>query len=534
MHRNRYLLIVDALGILIAVLAALNRVPVLWEPIHMYDEGLLLSISNLVLRGGVVFRDVYSNYPPGIYLLIAAIWTVTGASVMAAHVLALCLHIGIALLAGRLAGRMVTRPICWLTVGVVLGWIRALELIPFAWLAALFVLLLAVELILRAVRSNSRRDWILAGVAFAAVSYFRHDLFVYALPGFLGLFLVPASWARWLGIEAPLRSWPARWWLASAALTLAVLWVPLLIVAGIRPVARDLLIDAAKYVAPARAMAIPRLLTMVPTPLGIRLPIFMVGRFEGAVVLALAAPVIALALFFLLRWRRAIAGALAVLFMGLVSLAILPQLLGRTDPNHALYCMAPGAALSYAMFEVVGRLFRWKPVGLLIVCAASLVLAYPVYPRVWPIPATLVRPLDPQRSLGLARLGSIGEATPQLAASRRAVLQFVRENSGGRDAVYFGTETHAHVDVNESELYFLADRRPGTRYINFDPGVVDRGEIQAQMIQQLEHNQVRVVVISSRIPAPAVRAGSRLLDDYLAQHFVEVRRIGSYSLRLRR
>lgn len=534
MHRNRLLLIIDALGVAIAVLAVLNRLPVLWEPIHMYDEGLLLSISNFVRQGGVVFRDVYSNYPPGIYLLIAGIWAVTGVSVLATHVLALCLHLGIALMAGRLAGRVVGRPICLLPAGVVLGWIRALELIPFAWLAGLLVLLVAVELALAAVKSNRRRTWILAGVAFAAVSYFRHDLFVYASPGFLVLFLLPASWTRWLGIEAPLRARPAIWCLASAAVALVVLWVPLLIVAGVGPVAGDLLLDAAKYVAPARARPMPPLFKMAPTSLGVSVPYFLRFRFEGGVMLTLAAPGLAALLFVVLRRLRRPEGALAALFMALVSLALLPQLLGRTDPNHALYCLAPGVALSYAVFEVAGRLIRWKVVGLVLVAACSAVLANPVHPRVWPIPKLLVLPPDPARALGLPRLGSINEHNAGLAANRRDLIRFVHEHSGAGDFVYFGNHVHDRVDVNESELYFLTDRRPGTRYVNFDPGLVNRAEVQRAMIEQLERNRVRVVVLSSRPPVPGGPIGSRLLDDHLARHYPEVKKSGPYSMRLRR
>jgi hypothetical protein len=529
---------VEVLGIALFVLASINRIPVLWEPIHTYDEGLLLSISNLLLKGGAVFRDASSSYPPGIYLAIAALWKVFGVSVMAAHVLALVLHLGVALLTGRLAGRMVGRAMCWVPAGVVLGWIRALELIPFAWLAGLLMALFTVELTLRALASDRSRDWALAGVSFAAISFFRHDLFVYVSVGFLPLFALPRSWARRLGIDRPLRAPPALWGPGAAAIALAVFWIPVVAIAGVRPVLGDLLLDPIRHVAPARDMPLPVLFTLVPSSFGVHVPAFLIRRFEGAVMISLAAPVVALALFLWLR-RRAPARAVATLFLGLVGLATLPQLLGRTDPNHALYCLAPGVALCYALFETAGRWLGSKigsrvgatAASLAVIAAGVLLLANPVYPRVWPVPAVLVPTPDPLRSLALPRLGSITEAHRDYAGYRRHLIKFVQDNSGPGDAVFFGNQAHRGVDLNESELYFLVDRRPGTRHVNFDPNLVDRAPVQAEMIEELERNDVRVVVLSSRYSGYG--PGSPLLDDYLASRYHEVGHVGPYSLRLR-
>ncbi len=72
-----------------------------------YDEGILLSHTWVLLtQGGLPFRDFYTQYPPGIYVLLAAIWKVFGISVMADRILSEVLRVGIALLAGVTAGRL--------------------------------------------------------------------------------------------------------------------------------------------------------------------------------------------------------------------------------------------------------------------------------------------------------------------------------------------------------------------------------------------------------------------------------------------
>jgi hypothetical protein len=180
-RRHGFLLLVDGLGLTIFVLAFLNPLSVLRAPMHAYDEGLLLSIASFMRDGGFLFRDVYSSYPPGMYLLILCLWKLVGVSVLPLRVLGLVLHVGVAVLVGRLAGRALGRRMCWLPAGVSLAWIRALELIPFAWLAALLLLLCAAELAVTAVATGKRATWFWAGVVLAVVSWFRHDLFVYAV-----------------------------------------------------------------------------------------------------------------------------------------------------------------------------------------------------------------------------------------------------------------------------------------------------------------------------------------------------------------
>src|SRR5688572_451659 len=39
--------------------------------IGTYDEGVLLTNAHLLLRGELPYRDFYTNYPPGIFALLA-------------------------------------------------------------------------------------------------------------------------------------------------------------------------------------------------------------------------------------------------------------------------------------------------------------------------------------------------------------------------------------------------------------------------------------------------------------------------------
>src|SRR5262249_41661697 len=108
------------------------------KPIDSYDEGLILTDSNLLLMGEVPYRDFYSNYPPGIFLLVAGIWKIIGISVHSERAVGLAIHIGIAIASGMLAGRMAGRRFSFLAAGLVSVWTNVLSAIPYAWLAGLF------------------------------------------------------------------------------------------------------------------------------------------------------------------------------------------------------------------------------------------------------------------------------------------------------------------------------------------------------------------------------------------------------------
>jgi hypothetical protein len=119
--RHPIRLFLDAAGVLLLAFAAYFTILHLWEVISFYDEGILLTGAQLVSRGAVPYRDFYSNYPPGIFVLIAGLWELTGQKAIVLRYLALVIHFVLAVLAGRLAGRLSGRPFVPLGAALVLS-----------------------------------------------------------------------------------------------------------------------------------------------------------------------------------------------------------------------------------------------------------------------------------------------------------------------------------------------------------------------------------------------------------------------------
>jgi hypothetical protein len=93
-----------ALTASVGVAALAVQLPIFDRWLGVLDEGYLLAVSEEVLRGKVLYRDVYVDNPlPGAFYLVAGWFHLFGPSVWASRVLAVCLFTLFAMLVFRLA-----------------------------------------------------------------------------------------------------------------------------------------------------------------------------------------------------------------------------------------------------------------------------------------------------------------------------------------------------------------------------------------------------------------------------------------------
>jgi len=516
-------------GVGLSALALWATTRELWRPINVYDEGLLLTNANLLLHGGVPYRDFYSNYPPGAPLLFAGLWTLCGVSPLAPRVLGLLAHVAIAVLVGHLAARISGRRFVWIAAGLTLGWLRALFTLPYAWLLALATALAFVAFLGRAWDRRSRAGWLLAGATLGLVSTFRHDLFAYFA---LALGLVGALLAVFRRGGLDRRARPlAGSFAVGLALVLLAFWLPILALAGVQQVAADLYFDQVRYVMPARVLPmVPLFELTMDTALPFRTPAFLTRLEAGGIVLAFAGVGLAgLVLLFHSRLppdRLPIAAAVSAL-----ALAVLPQMLGRTDMIHAIFTVSPALILLCALLDrLAGR--RGSATALPLFAAVAVLLA-PPWPTLWP-PRLPLRP-TPDPAKALAR----GAPLPDRQVEpRRKVLAFIHRTTRPGDPIFVGLQDHRRILSNEVDLYYLADRPGATRYLQFDPNVVTRAKVQKEMIEELERRRPAVAILVDRRYIReenlSNRMGARLLDRYLRSRYAAVERAGPYLMLLRK
>jgi hypothetical protein len=187
--------------------------------------------------------------------------------------------------------------------------------------------------------------------------------------------------------------------------------------------------------------------------------VFFVRLFEGSVALTFAGPLLAIPVATVSKSdqdRRT-----AAVITGALSIAVMPQMLGRTEIVHSLYTVAPALTSAAALISASTR-------------------------KAWLVPIAL-------------------GAT------------FVQQSTSPGEAIFVGATQHQQVHANEMDLYFLADRPGARRYMQFDPNVINREDVQKEMIAQLETKQVRLVILSRRYMSnnennESQKRGSDLLD----------------------
>ncbi len=481
-------------------------------PLNDYDEGLILTNANLILAGAAPVRDFYSNYAPGIFLVVAGTWKLLGASIGLERLLGIAIHLALATLAGRIAGRIAGCRFSLLAAGLVLLWISPLQAVPFAWMAALAVACAGIELALAARERAGPWVIVLWGFSLGALGGLRQDLFVYVC-------LVLAGIAIGLKIArrpTPLDALGARagWALAGFAIPAVLVWGPTIARAGWGPVARDLYFDQVHYVLPARALPLPVLLGG------------LTDWYPGAAALALlGAP---LALWGLARATSwGVRDPAALILTGALAIAVLPQLLGRSDQEHCVYAVAPALTIAAALIEArAGRPHpTWLRMGPLL--AAALALWFPTR-SLAPSWESLRRLSYPGFSDHLASL-SAGDF-----AGREQVLALIARNTQPGEGIFVGNDQHQMVTWNDVSLYYLANRPGVTRYLQFDPGIVTRADVQQQMVRDLDRHRTRIAVLVQGGYRPeanrSAQPGSDVLDEYLRRNFHVLAESGPYTV----
>lgn len=199
------------------LLAALGllRAPSLAEPPWAADEGAYANIGRALHLGGVLYRTVWDNKPPGIYWLAAAV-TTGGASVLRLH-LALLVLVAAGTALVWVAGRRLAGPRVGLTAALLFAVLASLPTLGGDQLnaemaGAVFALAGMVLLVLRPAAGRGRA--VAAGAMLGAALLFKATFAADLLAGVA----VPALATRAAGRRPGRAEAATATWVAAGAL----------------------------------------------------------------------------------------------------------------------------------------------------------------------------------------------------------------------------------------------------------------------------------------------------------------------------
>lgn len=493
--------------------------------IGIYDEGCILQGAALMLTGAVPHRDFYTNYGPGQFAVVAALFKLFGTTALIGRVWdAAARAAAVALL---FAG---AKPLAGGRLAAVLG------AIAFAFLAALpnvygypvfpaLAAVLGAALLLRADGTPLRQMG--AGLCLGAATLFRLDIGVACLAA--GLIAVAgAAWlarrrgdvagmarvaAGWLAVVVPMMLWLA------AVGALPALWF-------------DVVAFPARNYARMRSLAFPGLREIAADP-------GLICVLVPPALCALALPAI---------WRAArrdavaAAGAIAPLLFTLVLYA---KGWVRISPVHVAAGFTMALLLLAQLARLAGRQLGWAAMPVLLACVAGSLgvagrrlagnLAWLAHDA-WVRPGDLAAGFDTCRPPpGFGR-----SACMVVPGARAQAIAFVQAHTRPDAAIFVGLPRHDRILANDVAFAFQAARRPATAWYDFNPGLQTSLPVQEAIIGDLRREDPPVAVIEDAFQTwrepndSGVSSGVFALDAAIAARFRPGGVFGPYAVLVKR
>jgi hypothetical protein len=462
-------------------------------PLDRFDEGLTLTKAALVANGLVPYRDFWTTYGPLDTLVLGAAFHVIAVDALVERLLAV---VSVLLFAGT-AYTLIT----------VIGVRGALRLLMTSLLAQIplsipafssavladLLLLGAFTAFLRGQLDDRRRWPLVAGALTALSSLARPEL-----GAALGVGLL-AGYALTVQLEG--RLGPLLAYASSASLGVALLWGPVILAAGPAPIYLQLVQSTVTVYAGARRI-----------PLG--------QGHEGPAV-AIMACAYALTWLWALRTlaRRSLAPAAvtAVVALLITGMLLFGWVWTRADGTHALTAWPPTGVLLVWLMHQRRRGLPLRPrveAAMSVVALAGLALV---------AGALAGRDLNVLTGPGVLPRATLVGARAWMPPDRlAAIIRRIDAEVPFGQPIFVGLRRNDLVLFNDTTLYFLSDRRPGTVYFEDLPAFSNQDAVQRTVICQLVRSHVSLAVLGpNAAPEPWNRSsqpGSTRLDTWLAAH----------------
>jgi hypothetical protein len=491
----------------VSLFFVLTAVRFMVAPLDRYDEGVTLTKAALTAAGQIPFRDYWITYGPLDTYILAAAFKAVAVNVMVERALGVVVLALLAVAAYAVTGRLGLRDGMRL---LLTGLISVVPISVPAFNSAFLANLVGVSAVLAFLYGldHDRKRWPLLTGALVGVASFSRPEFAIAL----GIGLCAGYAASGLtGQVLRTRLLP---YLLGAVGVGAGLWGAIVLMAGITPVWFDLVTYATSLYPQAR-----------------RIPF---GRGdEAAVVIVLGTAFALIWLWGLVRAYRVRSSAderarlTALLVSGVL---LFTWVRTRADGIHAMDAWPATAILLALLLE--RRSLRSTPPSrafqALVPVAGILMLSMAAGGLVY-------RDLSqPHAAAGVPRSGLSGERAWMPAAELAEVIRGIDAATPDGGPIWVGLQRNDLVTFNDTTLYFLSGRNPGTIYYEALPGLTNTEPGERTIACQLARAGVSLAVLGptsagepwnlSSVP------GSSFIDRWLAARTIARSQVGPYQL----
>lgn len=518
------LLVLALFAVSLACLAATMRADV-----NPYDEGLILVGATNLIAGEIPHRDFYTLYGPAQFALTAMGFKLFGTNILAGRLIDVLTKTLIVTVVYRLC-RDATNFIGALIVSLAtLVWLCTLGAHGYPLWFSLLLILVAIHLL---ARDGGIGRTFLAGVVAGLVFLFRYDIGIAAASTLaLVLFWRVAATSRG---ERQHFSGAVAATLVPFIIGASVCALPLLMFYAWTGTIQDLIFQVIEF--PAAAYRANR---------GLPFPLRHAPVSEYVVYL----PILVMGIYViasLQSWRagRSLHGGSPwmVHLAALLSVVMFLKGIVRVSALH----MSVSVILSLIVFTVIvtraisdRRSFTWVTVigsiALLLATITTLAAAGGALTgSIWRAAVTSRAPTPQDAGPHVDRAGMFAIPDDEARA-----IEYVRARTEPDEPIFVGTGRHDKIFVSDISFYFLAERQPATKWYDYNPGLQTTNVLQLEMVRELQHRNVRYVVLTSRFDnvmepnGSALSSGVHILDDDLKNEYSEVAVFGTYRILLR-
>ena len=534
----------------LAALASGNR------SVNLYDEGVIVTGATRVMAGEIIHRDFYANYGPAQFYVLAALFKLFGPSILVARIWGGLVKAGIAVAIYLLGKRVM--PSIWSLVSCVFSMVWLFYVDNAVWPAwpALLASIVSVLLLFRMFENGSVvRNASLSGVCVGVATLFRYDI------GFIvcvaeAAVLLPYSLVV-VGSTTRLRSVGRTFGAYCAGI--GAVCLPVAAALCIAGAAGDMLFDVVQF--PAHNYGATRSLPF-PLPLRGRRPSVDVEYIVYFPMMMLFGALIAAIPFnrsqssqpprFRTDSAESRRGMWELALLCAVMLSLIGKSLVRVGSTHMSLAIVPAMLILAGLLSANAR--RKVSIGFSIFLGAALLmsvnLTLSAYNMVSSRLVTNVSRVIEQKKSDIqpddvaqeradacrTQAGLERVACFKLAVDQEAAVHYIQENTTISDSIFVGLLQHERIFVNNVSFYFIANRRPATKWYHFDPGLQTSAPIQRLMIADLLRAQPKYIVLDSdwdgsREPnASAKSSGVKLLDDFIVKNYEHTAKFGSLTI----
>jgi hypothetical protein len=520
-----------------------------------YDEGLILVGAMRVAAGQVPHRDFYANYGPGQFYTLAWLFDLFGRSILVERIYDLALRAAIVTVTYGITAAYCRRWIAICTTIVCGFWLfsAGLPSIAYPIIPILLLTLVGSRLLLPIFRGEVRTWRMLAAGALAGlVALFRYDVgFALAFVHFCTITTAAFLWKR---KEDGFRVWKRSGLLPYLVGVIFVFLPPALLylaIAPIHPFLHDIILYPTKYYARARRLPFPGVRWRSLENMAVYLPIAVAALCLYSVITAKG------------RGETPATGTDSIgrsqswtgffVLFGLLSTVFYFKGIIRISIGQILLSLIPAVIALAVLYEyssrgdrVLHRIVQWT-------------MALSIFTATWSAlkevrvlylghESVLEEILSPPGPAFLrAETNWCGVPNPLhtglcflVDPAHAEIISYISDHTSPGERIFIGLSRHDRILMNDLLTYFVSDRLPATRWSHFDPDLQTRADIQTEMINELDHQAVRYVILEGQYDSlvqasndSSKSSGVTILDDYIRGNYHQVESIGSLSVWLR-